>query len=65
MNENLKPSVEPTLPLCPEHGKPPTLIYPCCGGAKGGRASTEWKGQTARENLQRANAAKAAKRKPR
>lgn len=46
-------------PLCPTHGKPPVIMYPCCGGAKGGKASTRIKRKRARENLALARQKKA------
>lgn len=41
-------------PLCATHGKPAVLIFPCCGGAKGGQSTSRRKRKRVRENLARA-----------
>ena len=53
--------LEAWVALCPQHGKPAKLGYPCCVGSKGGRTTSPWKAQRSRENLALARAAKAAK----
>ena len=50
--------------LCPIHGKPPVIYYPCCRGAAGGKVASAQKAQSSRENLEKARRVKADKPRP-
>ena len=47
---------------CPIHHKPPILVYPCCVGAQGGRATTPAKRASSARNAQKARQATQARR---
>lgn len=51
-----------SAPLCPTHGKPGKLVYPCCTGALGGRSTSAAKRASATVNVAKARAVQAAKR---
>jgi hypothetical protein len=42
--------VTPEPRICPIHGKPGVLIYPCCVGAKGGAQKSKRKAEASRRN---------------